>query len=145
GFFTDGKLKKVSMAGGAAFNLCDVGVGRGGTWTDDNTIIFTPTNGPNATLMRVSAAGGTPAAFGTLGKGAVTQRWPQALPGGKAVIYSEHSSTTNWDGASIVVARLSGGAPKIVVPVGYYGRYVPSGHLVYMQQGTLFAVRFDLD
>ena len=40
---------------------------------------------------------------------------------------------------------------------GYYGRYVPSGlaspkrgereggHLIYMQQGTLFAVRFDLD
>ena len=27
----------------------------------------------------------------------------------------------------------------------YYGRYVPSGHLIYMQQGTLFAVRFDLD
>jgi hypothetical protein len=28
---------------------------------------------------------------------------------------------------------------------GYFGRYVPRGHLVYMNQGTLFAVRFDLD
>ena len=51
---------------------------------------------------------------------------------------------TNWDGAN-PSSRLSGGAPKIVVRAGYYGRYVPSGHLIYLQQGTLFAVRFDLD
>jgi serine/threonine-protein kinase len=34
---------------------------------------------------------------------------------------------------------------KTVVRGGHYGRYVTSGHLIYMQQGTLFAVRFDLD
>ena len=63
---------------------------------------------------------------------------------------------TNWDAANLVVAPLSGGAPKVVVRGGYYGRYVPSGpgspqrdereggHLIYLQQGTLFAVRFDL-
>jgi hypothetical protein len=28
---------------------------------------------------------------------------------------------------------------------GYFGRYVPSGHLLYIYQGTLFAVGFDLD
>src|ERR1700736_1093957 len=28
---------------------------------------------------------------------------------------------------------------------GYSGRYLPSGHLVYIHQGTLFAVGFDLD
>jgi hypothetical protein len=51
---------------------------------------------------------------------------------------------------------LSGGAPKVVVRGGYYGRYVPSGrgspkhdereggHLIYLHQGTVFAVRFDL-
>ena len=27
---------------------------------------------------------------------------------------------------------------------GYFGRYVPSGHLVYVQQGTVFGIRFDL-
>ena len=93
-FFAGGQLKKISVTGGAAVNLCDAPAGRGGTWTDDDTIIFTPTNAANVTLMRVSAAGGTPAAFGTLSKGAVTQRWPQALPGGKGVLYTEHSSAT---------------------------------------------------
>jgi serine/threonine-protein kinase len=143
-FFADGKLKKISVIGGAAVNLCDAPAGRGGTWVDDDTIIFTPTTGLNVTLMRVSAAGGTPAAFGTLSPGATLQRWPQALPGDKAVLYTEHSEVNNFDRATLVVAPLSGGTPKVVVHGGYYGRYVPSGHLIYVQQRTLFAVRFDL-
>ena len=52
---------------------------------------------------------------------------------------------TDFDAANLVVAPLSGGTPKVVVRGGYYGRYVPSGHLLYMQQGTLFAAAFDLD
>ncbi len=144
-FFAGGKLKKIPVRGGAAVNLCDAPTNRGGTWTDDDAIIFTPLQLPNVTLMRVPAAGGTPAAFGILSKGAVTQRWPHALPGARGVLYSEHSTVTNWDGGNLVVAPLSGGPPKVVVRAGYYGRYVPSGHLIYLQQGTLFAVRFDLD
>jgi serine/threonine-protein kinase len=144
-FFAGGKLKKISVTGGAAVNLCDVSTARGGTWADDDTILFTPTSEPNTTLMRVSASGGTPAAFGTLSTGAVTQRWPQTLPGGKGVLYSEHTSQTGWDGANLVVAPLSGGAPKVVVRGGHYGRYVASGYLIYLQEGTLFAVRFDRD
>jgi len=144
-FFAGSKLKKVPATGGATVNLCDAPNARGGTWADDDTIIFTPESRLNVTLMRVSAAGGTPAVFGTLSKGATTQRWPQALPGGKVVLYTEHSAANNFDGATLVVASLSGGTPKVVVRGGHYGRYVPSGHLIYLQQGTLFAVRFDLD
>ena len=152
-FFAGGQLKKVSVTGGAAIKLCDATAGRGGTWTDDDAIIFTPSNTPNnITLMRVPAAGGTASVFGTLSQGAVTQRWPQALPGGTSVLYTEHSSIANFDGANLVIAPLSGGTPKVVVRGGYYGRFVPSGrasptrgHVIYMNQGTLFAVPFDLD
>jgi serine/threonine-protein kinase len=154
-FFAGGMLKKVSVTGGAAVTLCVASAGLSGTWADDGTIRFTPTNAPNTTLLRVSATGGTPAAFGALSPGATTQRWPQALPGGNGLLFTEHSATlANWDAANLVVAPLSGlpaeasakagGAPKVVVRGGYYGRYVPSGHLIYLHQGTLFAVRFDL-
>ncbi len=77
--------------------------------------------------MRVSASGGTPSVFGTFGEGAVTQRWPQALPGGKGLLYTEHSAVPGFDRANLVIAPLSGGTPKVVVRGGYYGRYVPSG------------------
>lgn len=144
-FFAGAKLKKVSVTGGAAISLCDAPSGRGGTWTVDDAILFTPASTGNTTLMSVSAAGGTPVVFGTLSEGATTQRWPQALPGGKAVLYTEHSALNGFDAANLVVAPRSGGTSKIVVRGGYYGRFVSSGHLIYMQQGTLFAVAFDRD
>jgi len=156
-YFAGGKLKKVSVTGGASVPLCDAPAGRGGTWADDDTIFFTPAATTNVVVMRVPAAGGTPVAFGVLSKDAVSQRWPQVLPGGKGVLYSENSSTANWDAGNIVIVPLSGGTPKIVVRGGYYGRYVASGlaspkrsereggHLLYMQQGTVFAIPFDLD
>lgn len=83
-YFAGGKLKRVPTTGGASITLCDAANNRGGTWAHDDTIIFTPVNGPNVTLMRVSAAGGTPAPFGTPGTGAVTQRWPRRFPAAKA-------------------------------------------------------------
>jgi serine/threonine-protein kinase len=156
-FFAGGRLKKVSVTGGAAVTLCDAPSGRGGTWADDDTIIFSPTSASNNKLLRVSAAGGNPAVFGTLSAGATTQRWPQALPGGKGVLYTEHSSGIGFDLANLVVAPLTGGAPTVVLRGGYSGRYIPTGlasptrseraggHLIYMKQGTVFAVPFDLD
>ncbi len=143
-FFSDLKLKKVSVTGSAAVSLCDAPSGLGGAWGDDDTIIFTPAIA-NSPLMRVSAAGGIAEVFGTFTPGTGNQRWPQALPAGKGVLYTEYSGTDAFDDATIVAAPLSGGMPKVVVRGGYYGRYVPSGHLVYMRQGRLLAVRFDLD
>jgi dipeptidyl aminopeptidase/acylaminoacyl peptidase len=60
------------------------------------------------------------------------------------VLYSERYNSVIFDSANLVVSPLTGGTPKVVVRGGYYGRYLPSGHLIYVQQGTLFAVPFDL-
>lgn len=142
-FFAGGELKKVAITGGAVRKLCDAPSGRGGTWTDDDTIIFTPAAASNSRLMRVSAEGGQASGFGTFVDGGVTQRWPQALPGGTHVLYTENTGTTNFESANLVVAPLAGGAPKVVVRGAYSGRYV-GGHLTYMLQGALYAVPFDL-
>ncbi len=145
-FFAGGQLKKVAITGGAVRKLCDAPSGRGGTWTDDDTIIFTPSSSratTNVGLLRVSAEGGEPKAFGTLSEGAVTQRWPQALPGGTHVLYTEHTGTADFDSANLIVAPLAGGAAKVLVRGAYGGRHV-GDHLTYMQQGSLYAVPFDL-
>jgi serine/threonine-protein kinase len=65
------------------------------------------------------------------------------LPGGKAVLYTSIIGSGVAD-ANFVVQPLPTGASKIVHRGGYYGRYLPSGHLVYMNGGTLFAAPFDL-
>ncbi len=51
---------------------------------------------------------------------------------------------TGFDDANVVAQPLPNGVPTVVHRGGYYGRYLPSGHLVYVQQGTLFAAPFDL-
>ena len=47
--------------------------------------------------------------------------------------------------ANIEILSLKTGQWKVVQRGAYFGRYLPSGHLVYLHQGTLFAVGFDLD
>jgi serine/threonine-protein kinase len=145
GFFDEGKLKKISVGGGPAVTLCDVQAPRGGFWADDDTIIFAVVVG--AGLSRVPAAGGAPQPLTTLDQssGEITHRWPQVLPGGQAVLFTAHNSGSNFDEANLVVQSLDTGQRKIVHRGGYYGRYLPSGHLVYMREGTLFAAPFDLE
>jgi serine/threonine-protein kinase len=145
-FFAGGKLKKVSINGGAAVTLCDAPSSRGGWWGDRGTIAFEPVSTAAANLQRVSSAGGTPAPLVQLEKGEVSQRWPQLLSGERAVLFSTTSSiTAGFEGGSIVVQPLPEGPRKTILRDAYYGRYLSSGHLVYMHQGTLFAAPFDVD
>jgi Tol biopolymer transport system component len=145
-FFADGQLKRVAVSGGAAVVLANAPTDRGGTWSEDGTILFTPNFNPGVGLSRVSSSGGAsevltspdPAA------GEVTHRWPQALAGGKAVLFTAHSTVGGYEDATIVVQSLPHGPKKVIVRGGYYGRYLPSGHVVYMHEGTLFAIPFDL-
>ena len=115
-FFAGGKLKKISVTGGAAVTLCDAPAGRGGNWAEDGTITFQPNNAAGAMLLRVSSAGGKPEPLTTLGEGEVTQRWPQVLPGGKAVLYTGNSTViaSNFEDANLVVQPLPTGARKVV-------------------------------
>ena len=144
-FFADGKLKKIALAGGGPVTLCDVQAGRGGSWAEDGTIVFSPANVPGTSLWRVSAAGGTPEQITTLADGEVTQRFPQVLPGGKALLYMGARVTGQYEDANLIVQPLPAGPRKVVVRGGFNGRYLPSGHLLYMHGGSLVAVPFDLD
>jgi dipeptidyl aminopeptidase/acylaminoacyl peptidase len=50
----------------------------------------------------------------------------------------------NYDDADIVAYSTVSGQRKTVQRGGFYGRYLPSGHVVYLHEGTMFAVPFDL-
>ena len=54
-FFASGKLKKISVTGGAAVTLCDAPSGRGGTWAEDGTIAFEPDIAPGVGLLHLKA------------------------------------------------------------------------------------------
>jgi serine/threonine-protein kinase len=144
-FFAGSQLKKVSVAGGAVIVLCSVPLGMGGSWGEDGTIIATlnQTGG----LFRIPVGGSAQAPLTELDRehGEATHRWPQILPGGKAVLFTSHTrSTDTFDEASIEVMSLGDRHKKTLMRGGTYGRYLPSGHLLYVNRGTLFAVPFDL-
>ena len=142
-FFAQGKLKKVSVEGGAAIDLSVAPFGVGGSWGEDGNIIV----GLNGTggLSRIPSAGGALTPVSELAGGESTHRWPQVLPGGKAVLFTASAPGGAFDGANIEVMSLADHHRKTLQRGGTYGRYLPSGHLVYINRGTLFAVPFDLN
>ena len=143
GFYTRDQLKKISVEGGAPVTLAAVpSVTSGGaSWSADGTII--EAHGLSLPLSRIPAAGGAPQVVTKLGNDEFTHRWPQVLPGVDAVLFTASSSNSAWENASIEAISLKTGQVKILERGGYYGRYLPSGHLVYVHHGVLFGVRFD--
>jgi Tol biopolymer transport system component len=146
-FFAGGNLKKIAVTGGATLTLCSARNDRGGTWTEDGALLFAPDSSEGVGLSQVASAGGTPEVLTTPdpAAGEFTHRWPQALPGGKAVLYTASARMGSFNDASIIAERLPRGPKKVLLRGGYHGRYLPSGHLVYIHDGTLFAAAFDLD
>jgi serine/threonine-protein kinase len=142
-FFSNEILKKIAVDGGGAIPLCDAVDPRGGSWGDDDEIVFAAS--PTGGLSRVSSAGGKPEPLTSLNKqvGEVTHRWPQVLPGSKTVIFIAHNARGAFEGANVVVYSTVSGKSKTVLKGGSYARYLPSGHLVYVRNGALFAVPFD--
>jgi Tol biopolymer transport system component/predicted Ser/Thr protein kinase len=151
GFFADSKMKKISVAGGAAVILCDAPGARGASWGEDGNIIVTLSSpGTGIGLSRVSAAGGTPQTLTKASdKNEVSHRWPQILPGGQTVLFTSSTVAGAYDDGSIEVLSLKTGQWKTVQRGGYFGRYLATsnraGQLVYVHQGTLLGVPFDLD
>ncbi len=143
GFVTPSELRKIPATGGTAQSLCKVERSRGASWSEDGTIVIAPS--PASGLVRVSASGGQPEPLTQLdtAKGEVTHRWPQVLPGGKAVLFTSHKKSRDFGEAAIEAVVIATGERKLVHSGGSYGRYVRSGHLVYVNQTTLFAVPFD--
>jgi hypothetical protein len=86
-------MKKISVAGGAAFTLCDAPNSGGASWGEDGNIVVTLNFLARIGLSRVSAAGGTPQTLTKVGEGESSHRWPQILPGGQAVLFT--TSTVN--------------------------------------------------
>jgi serine/threonine-protein kinase len=139
GFFSRGKLEKISVQGGAAIALCNASaVEGGGSWGEDGNIIVQLGAGP---LFRIASAGSAPTPVTELAPGETTHRWPQVLPRGRAVLFTAYAPLR---GSNIEVMSLSDRRRKTLLRGGFHGHYISSGHLVYMPTDTtLLAVAFD--
>lgn len=108
GFFTEGKLETIDLEGGSAQIICDAPFARGGAWTPDGVILFSPNT--QMPLMRVSVNGGTPTPLTTIDPSHHTShRWPFLLPDGKHLLYlAIHHDTSKTANNTIYYASLDG-------------------------------------
>ncbi|MCH7476162.1 MAG: PD40 domain-containing protein, partial [Gemmatimonadetes bacterium] len=141
-FVAETKLKKVSIDGGTPLELADARSAVGGSWGANDTIVYSPSY--NGGLWQVGADGGAPLELTTpdRSRGELGHWWPQILPDGKHVLFTNFS--TPIDRARISVLSLETGEQKDLVPGAIFGRYLPTGHLVFVRSQTLMAVPFDL-
>ena len=148
-FFTAGRLKKTTL-GGAVTTVTEAGADgdpRGITWLPDGTLVYASlAAGP---LLQVPSTGGTPRPLTTLDEktGERTHRWPFALPGGKAVLFTVGSlgSPDNYDAATIDAVDVATGTRHTVLKGASSARYATTGHLLFVRESSLYAIAFDAE
>jgi serine/threonine-protein kinase len=145
GFFSSGKLSKVSLAGGSSITLCNVATpGRRGGWFED-TIFFTGTTvEAGQGLYRVPAVGGEPELLAAPNpdEGETVYRYSEILPGEEVLLFS-----IDLEGGEVQIAALflETGEQKLVLENARQAYYLPTGHLIYEQArtGNVMAAPFD--
>jgi len=147
-FNANGLISKVPVDGGPPVEVCDdVGSARGASWGENDLIVF-PRHFDTG-LWTVAGSGGTPTPLTELddARRERTHRWPQFVPGHPVVLFTvaTKDSPEYYDDARIDAVNIETGERKQVFEGASFARYVPSGHLIFGRDGSLWAVPFDID
>jgi serine/threonine-protein kinase len=143
GFFSNGKLNKISIEGGAVVPITTAPLNSGAVWGEDGSIVLSLGYGKG--LGYIPAAGGPPANLTEIVGGELLHVLPRMLPGGKAAIFGSVAVPPDPDTSTIDVVTLADHKRKTIVRGGLSPRYVSGGYLLYTNKSTLFAVPFDPD
>jgi len=146
-FFASGKLRRIDITGGTPIDICNVPVGRGGTWNADGTVVYNAVNdGP---LLQVSSEGGAPRPLTVLdvARRENSHRSPTFLPDGRHFLYFIRSDDREIQG--IYVGSLDHPEQRIrVVASDFSAVYSPGldsgpGYVLWLRNGSLVAQQFD--
>jgi len=143
GFFANGKLRVVEAVGGPPLALCDAAEGKGGSWNQNDEIIFAPSY--NTPLHKVSAAGGEPTLATELDpeRKDNSHRHPRFLPDGNHFLYMARSASGSSEGQAVMIGSLDGSMNRLLIRAPAAVEYA-SGHLLFVREKTLMARPFDV-
>jgi len=137
GFLAGRRLWKLAVDGGEPTMIADAVELLGASWGDDGSIVAALT----ATgLMRVPSTGGMPQQLRGTPVGA---RWPEILPGSRAVLFT--AGAPGPGPLRIDALSLVDGTIRTVVEGASHARYLNSGHLLWVARQTLLVAPFDPD
>ena len=144
-FFAQGQLQKAEVAGGAPIRLAEAAYPFGGTWNEDNTIIYAASLGSG--LLRIPASGGAPESQtkpDSAAKG-YAHVFPQALPGGRSVLFEIWGQTRGNAVLSLDSHRWEMVLPETSFAFGFFApTHGSTGRLLVVDQSaSMMAAPFD--
>jgi Tol biopolymer transport system component/tRNA A-37 threonylcarbamoyl transferase component Bud32 len=144
-FFAQGKLKKIAAAGGPAQSLCDSTDARGGSWSRDDVIVFSPSGSVDNTIQRVPAVGGV---LSEVIKTRTRYLFPVFLPDSRHFLYEAAGISAEKNG--VFLASLDGKENRRILLDASSAVFAPSspqsraGHLLFLRGTSLMAQPFDV-
>lgn len=139
----NGGLYKIAVVGGPPQPLDQGGVFiKGAFWGEDDVIYYT--KGINGSLYRIAASGGEPEPVTVRSEDADwSYGWPNGLPGGTHLLLTAHQNPIGARDGHTLLLSLATGETRTLIRNGFHAKYVPTGHIVFMRSGSLWAVPFD--
>ncbi len=137
-FWANGQLRKVRISGGPPARLCDTQRVSGMSWGAAR-IVFSQ----RGQLYEASPDGGEPR---VLAESTERAALPFLLPGDAAVLYTEYGKNwTSGDERVMVRSLTTADPPKMLLKEAADARYLTTGSLAFLRQGTIFVVPFDAE
>ena len=137
GFVAGGRLKRVSVSGGAPKDIGEAQGFSGGAWNREGTILFGSAKG----VQRISAEGGKPATVTTLDAQETGHFWPSFLPDGRRFLYLA------WSGQAanraVFVGKLDSKEKTRVPGIESNAVYADPGYIVFHREASVFAQAFN--
>ena len=149
GFVVNRTLKRVRVSGGPVQTILEARFESLPSWGSDGSILFPDFSVPGQEgIFVVPATGGEPSQVTRLDRqsGEREHFWPSFLPDGRHFFYvaSRHASGRLVNEHTVYVGSVTGIPPTRVGDIDSRMVYVPSGHVLYVNAGTVMAQKFDL-
>jgi Tol biopolymer transport system component len=139
-FWADAAIKKVPFGGGPVTDLAtSISFPRQMVWDTRDTLFHTTGR------IWKTPPDGAPTEVGALSDGELSHLHPWPLPGGRALLYTVRKREWSWGDEEVVAQTLPAGGRKVLLKDAADARYVPTGRLVFLRRGVLYAVAFDAE
>jgi Tol biopolymer transport system component len=142
-FFARGELRRMALAGGPSSLIARAPAGNAGTWSGDDTILYTRWLGQDAGLWLVPARGGDARLLLPAPDPADLHAFPSWLPDNRHYVFLRGAYGNLVGQRQVCVGSIDGGDPRCLASADSLSMYSASGHLVFVWAGALVALPFD--
>lgn len=143
GFFANGKLEKVSVAGGSAITLASAPDPGGADWNTDGLIVFAGASGGGLSIVRDQGGEAIPLTSPRLERGEMRHAWPAWLPAGGGVVFTITGSPLPGASGELAVLALPSRAIRVIRAGVTRGLTSARGYLFASVGADIEAITFD--